>query len=289
MFEGTGVALVTPFRNGEVDLQALRRLAARCAEAGCENLVVAGCTGEAATLDIEERKAVVSAVLEQVGGKARVIAGTGTNSTASTIELSRQAQKLGVDAVMLIAPYYNKPTQQGLLEHYRAVSESLNLPIIIYNVPGRTSVEIHPETVARIAEFGNVVALKEAGGSVDRVSRIRALSPIPILCGDDALTLPMLAVGAKGVISVVANVAPAKVRKMLDCWVEGKTEEAMRMHYELLPLARALFVETNPAPAKFALHRLGLIENELRLPLTPVSGASEEVILGALADLGLVD
>jgi 4-hydroxy-tetrahydrodipicolinate synthase len=287
MFEGTGVALVTPFREGRLDGEAFRTLAQRCVEDGCENLVVTGCTGEAATLTGDERETIIRIALEEARGKAKVIAGTGTNNTTTTLELSRQAEALRVDGVMLITPYYNKPTQAGLREHYRVISEALRIPIILYNVPGRTGVSLSPSTIAAIAEHKNVVALKEAGGSVDRVSEIRAESSITILSGDDSLTLPMLSVGAEGVISVVANIVPGRMRAMLDAWRNGETGTALAVHEALLPLMDALFVETNPAPVKYALSLCGIIRNELRLPLVPVTPASEKVIAETLSSLSV--
>jgi 4-hydroxy-tetrahydrodipicolinate synthase len=290
MFEGTHVAMVTDFKDGRLNTTGFQRLASALIAGGVNGLVPAGCTGEAATLTLDERISVIKAALSARGdnGNVSVIPGTGTNSTATTIELSKAAEALGVDAVMLITPYYNKPTQAGLMKHYETVARAVSLPIVLYNVPGRTGVNMLPETVAELAEIDNIVAVKEASGSIDQVSRIRAATDITILSGDDSLTLPMMAVGAKGVVSVAGNVAPGHVAGMVRAFLEGKPDEARDIHLRLLPLFHVLFVETNPGPVKAAVQMQGLGTGELRLPLVPVSEESRAKVGAVLRQLELV-
>ncbi len=290
MFEGTHVAMVTDFKDGKLNIAGTKQLASVLIAGGVDGLVPAGCTGEAATLSPDERTSVIKAALEARGNNKNVsvIPGTGTNSTATTIELSKAAEALGVDAVMLITPYYNKPTQAGLMKHYEAVARAVSLPIVLYNVPGRTGVNMLPETVAELAKIDNIVAVKEASGSVDQVSRISATTGITILSGDDSLTLPMMAVGAKGVVSVAGNVAPRHVSRMVSAFLDGRTDEARDIHLRLLPLFHVLFIETNPGPVKAALEMQGLGAGELRLPLVPVSEESRAKIRAVLRQLVLV-
>jgi 4-hydroxy-tetrahydrodipicolinate synthase len=289
MFEGTHVAMVTDFKDGNLNIEGFKRLASALIAGGVDGLVPAGCTGEAATLTLEERTSVIKAALEARGSnrKISVIPGTGTNSTATTLDLSKAAEALGVDGVMLITPYYNKPTQAGLIRHYEAVARAIDLPIVLYNVPGRTGVNMLPETVAELAKIDNIVAVKEASGSVDQVSRISQASDITILSGDDALTLPMMAVGAKGVVSVAGNVAPRLVSRMVRAFLDGDAQAARDIHFRLLPLFHVLFVETNPGPVKAALEMQGLVTGELRLPLVPVSDASRAKVRAVLEQLDL--
>jgi 4-hydroxy-tetrahydrodipicolinate synthase len=290
MFEGTHVAMVSDFKDGRLNVDGVKNLAAALVEGGVNGLVPVGCTGEAATLTPEERIAVIKAAMaaRESNPGISVIPGTGSNSTAGTIELSRAAEDLGVDGIMLITPYYNKPTQAGLIKHYEAVAGAVRLPIVLYNVPGRTGVNMLPETVAELAKIDNVVAIKEASGSLDQVSRIAVSSDITILSGDDSLTLPMMAVGAVGVVSVAANVAPGRVAGMVRAFREGKTEEARAIHKQLLRLFHVLFVETNPGPVKAALAMQGLCTGELRLPLVPISDGSRQKVKNVLTDLELV-
>ena len=291
MFEGTHVAMVTDFKDGKLNTAGFRQLAAALIAGGVDGLVPAGCTGEAATLSRDERDSVIKAALEARGGnkKVSIIPGTGTNSTASTIELSKAAEALGVDGVMLITPYYNKPTQAGLIKHYEAVARAVSLPIVLYNVPGRTAVNMLPETVVELAKIDNIVAVKEASGSVDQVSRICAAADITVLSGDDSLTLPMMAVGAKGVVSVAGNVAPRLVSRMVTAFLEGRVDEARELHLRLLPLFHTLFVETNPGPVKAAVEMQGLGSGDLRLPLVPVSDESRGKVRAVLQQLGLLE
>jgi len=291
MFEGTHVAMVTDFKDGKLNTAGFRQLAAALIAGGVDGLVPAGCTGEAATLSRDERDSVIKAALEARGGnkKVSIIPGTGTNSTASTIELSKAAEALGVGGVMLITPYYNKPTQAGLIKHYEAVARAVSLPIVLYNVPGRTAVNMLPETVVELAKIDNIVAVKEASGSVDQVSRICAAADITVLSGDDSLTLPMMAVGAKGVVSVAGNVAPRLVSRMVTAFLEGRVDEARELHLRLLPLFHTLFVETNPGPVKAAVEMQGLGSGDLRLPLVPVSDESRGKVRAVLQQLGLLE
>ena len=290
MFEGCYVAMVTPFRNGQVDIDGVKALASKLIDQGVNGLVPVGCTGEAATLDVKERTEIIRAVLEVRGERSdvKVVAGTGTNSTETTIELTRAAEDLGVDGAMLITPYYNKPTQAGLIKHYERVASSVRLPIVLYNVPGRTGVNMLPATVAELAKIDNIVAIKEASGSVDQVSQIVRSTNITVLSGDDSLTLPMLAVGAKGVVSVAANVAPSLVTEMVSSFRQGDIQRARDIHLKLLPLFHILFIETNPGPVKAALKMMGLGTGELRLPLVEVSEESARKVREVLVELGLI-
>src|SRR5882762_5227827 len=287
MFEGLGVALVTPFRNGGVDLDALARLTSHLAESHVRSFYPCGCTGEATSLTREERVKVIRTVVEAAKGRAAVIAGTGTALTSETIEISKEAIRAGVDGVMVISPYSVKPTQEGLLAHYRAVAEAVDRPIVLYNVPSRTGVSILPETVARLAEHPRIAAIKEASGSVDQTSAIRARCDITVLSGDDSLYLPLLAVGARGVVSVAGHVVPAELNAMYAHAVAGRMGEAEAIHRKLTPLFRALFLETNPAPVKHALMRLGMMAGELRLPLVPVKPETAAVLEQTLERIGV--
>jgi 4-hydroxy-tetrahydrodipicolinate synthase len=282
MFEGLGVALVTPFRNGAVDLDALARLTSHLAESGVRSFYPCGCTGEATSLTREERGKVIRTVIEAAKGRAAVIAGTGTALTSETIELSREAIRAGVDGVMVISPYSVKPTQEGLLAHYRAVAEAVDRPIVLYNVPSRTGVSILPETVARLAEHPRIAAIKEASGSLDQASAIRARCDITVLAGDDSLYLPLLAIGARGVVSVVGHVVPAEMTALHAHASAGRQAKAEEIHRKLLPIFRALFLETNPGPVKHALQRLGFTTGELRLPLVPVKPETAAAVDQAL-------
>ena len=287
MFEGASCAIVTPFRNGAVDYEALRGLARHLVAGGLDGLVVIGSTGEGATLLPEEKRRALEVVLAEAKGRAFVVAGTGTNSTQQTIELSRAAREAGADGVMVVTPYYNKPTPDGLVRHYEAVAHAAALPIVVYNVPGRTGLNLTPATAARLAEIEHVVAIKEAAGSVDQVSELVAQTELTVLAGDDSLTLPMMAVGAQGIVSVVANVAPREVKAMVDAAARSDLATARALHARLYPLTKAMFVETNPGPVKHALHRLGFIAGELRLPLVPVGAENGHKIEAALRAFGL--
>ena len=274
MLRGVLTALVTPFRDGAVDEDALRRLLVAQIQAGVQGVVVCGSTGEAATLTLDERRRLVDMALETCRGSGTSVwVGTGTNCTRQSVELTRAAEEQGADGAMVVAPYYNKPTQEGLFQHFRRVAEETRISLIAYNVPGRTAVNIAPETVERIHALGRYAALKEASGSLDQVSDIRARCDMTVLSGDDSLTLPMLALGAQGVISVVSNLLPGATRNLVDAFLGGEVEEARRWHFRLLPFFRAAFLETNPAPIKMLLHLEGRMTPETRLPLVPASEA----------------
>ncbi|MBI5234948.1 MAG: 4-hydroxy-tetrahydrodipicolinate synthase [Deltaproteobacteria bacterium] len=286
---GTYTALVTPFRDGAIDEAALRQHVDHQIQNGINGLVPCGTTGESATLNYDEHIRVIELTVEAAAGRVPVMAGTGSNSTAETIMLTRQAEKLGASAALLITPYYNKPTQQGLYEHYKKVSEEVSIPLVLYNVPGRTGVNMLPETVARLSALKNIVGVKEATGDLKQVSEVMEFSKkgFIVLSGDDFTTLPMLAVGGHGVISVTSNVAPKDVSAMVRAYLSGSYEEAMKLHYSLQPLHRAMFLETNPSPVKTALAMMGRMKEEFRLPLVRMSEANREKLSGVLAGYGL--
>jgi len=288
MFKGSIVALVTPFRNGKVDEKALGELVEFHIEKGTHAILPCGTTGESATLDHSEHVRTVEVVLEAASGRIQVIAGTGSNSTQEAIYLTGQAKKMGAAAALLVSPYYNKPTQEGLYLHYKTVAEATDIPIILYNVPSRTSKNIEPETVARLSEIENIVAIKEASGSLDQASRIASLCDITILSGDDSLTLPLMSIGATGVVSVAANIVPERVAEMTEAWLSGDPQKAKEIHYQLFPLFKALFIETNPIPVKAALAVMGKIEEEYRLPLCPMSESNRKHLLSVMKDLKLI-
>ena len=288
MFEGLSVALVTPFKDGALDEPAIAALVDHVVKGGTDVLVVAGSTGEAPALTRDERRRLYALVKSANAGRARLVAGTGTNVTRDTIELTQEAKAAGYDGAMVVVPYYNKPTPAGLVAHFTAVARAVDLPLIVYNVPGRTGTNLLPETVVRLAPLENIVALKEASGSLDQVSAIRARCDLTILSGDDSLTLPMLAVGARGIVSVVGNVTPRPFRDLLTAFSEGRLLDAEKILLKLVPLMRALFLESNPGPVKSLLADLGLIVNELRLPLVPVEPATAQAIREAARAAGLV-
>lgn len=289
MFTGSITALVTPFRDGKVDEAALRGLIDFQLENGINGVVPCGTTGESATLNYEEHDHVIEVVIDAVAGRVPVIAGTGSNSTSETIQLTAHARKAGADAALLIAPYYNKPTQQGLYEHYRRVAEEVDIPIILYNVPGRTGVNLLPETVARLSEIESIVGIKEATGDLKQVSEVIEYSRkgFLVLSGDDFTTLPMLAIGCHGVISVTSNVLPKEISDMVRLFKEGRSDEATRLHFSLQALHRMMFIETNPIPVKTALAMMGMISEEFRLPLVRMAEANRVKLQGVLKSYGL--
>jgi 4-hydroxy-tetrahydrodipicolinate synthase len=289
MFTGSMVALATPFKNGGVDEERIPELVEFQLSKGTDVICPCGCTGEAATLNHDEQIRIIEIVVEAVAGRAKVIAGTGSNSTKEALALTKRAKEAGADGALMITPYYNKPTQKGLVLHYETIAKAVDLPIMLYNVPGRTGVKMSPETVAELSRIENIAAIKEASGSVDQVSAILSLCDITVVSGDDSLTLPMLAVGAKGVVSVAANVAPAEVAALIDSFNAGNMDEAQRIHYQLLPLFKVLFCETNPIPVKRALSMMNMIENELRPPLIPLSVENEPKLRSVLDELGLLE
>jgi len=289
MFRGSIVALVTPFTDTfEVDIEAYGRLIDMHLEQGTHGIVPCGCTGEAATLTHDEQKQIIKFTVERINGQIPVIAGTGSNNTKETLGLTAYAKEVGANGALMITPYYNKPTVEGLIAHYTTVADQVEIPIMLYNVPGRTQVKMEPSTIATLNEHDNIVSVKEACGSVDQVSQIRGLCNINILSGDDPLTLPMMSVGAAGVVSVAANVAPAKVAGLCEAFEEGDLVKAQELHYELQPLTKALFAETNPMPVKAVLAEMGLIKNNLRLPLTPMLTDKFEGIRPVLQQQGLI-
>jgi 4-hydroxy-tetrahydrodipicolinate synthase len=281
--------MITPFRDGEIDEAALRGLVGFHLKNGTDGLVPCGTTGESVTMSEEELLRVVEIVVEEVDGRIPVVAGTGTNSTAKSIKLTKAAQKLGADGALLVTPYYNKPTQQGLFLHYEAIARATDLPLVLYNVPGRTSVNMLPETVARLARIPTIAGIKEASGSMDQVSQIvdSCRSDFAVLSGDDSLTLPLLALGGVGVISVVGNIAPAAMSDLVRAFRAGDLARARDLHYQLFNLCRAMFIETNPIPVKTAAGILGLCSDEMRLPLCALSDGNrkklEEVVRSCTA------
>ncbi len=288
MFEGAYTAIVTPFnRDGSVDYGKLRALIDLQIAGGIDGIVPVGTTGESPTLDFPEHEKVIEVTIDACRGRAKVIAGTGANATSEALELTRHALKAGADGTLQVTPYYNKPNQEGLYRHFAAVAD-LGLPVVLYNVPGRSAREIDVATIARLAKHPKVVAVKEAGGSVDRVSQILRACNMTVLSGDDPLTLPMMAIGAKGVISVASNIAPKPVADMVHAALAGQWDEARRLHLRYHRLFTDLFVDTNPIPVKAAMAMAGLIEEVYRLPLCETSDANKKKIADCLKEVGLL-
>ncbi len=290
MFEGTLTALVTPFRDGRVDEDALRALVERQIEAGIDGLVPCGSTGESATLSHAEHRQVVEIVIDAAAGRVPVVAGTGSNSTREAIEFTAHARDAGAEGALLLSPYYNKPTQEGIYAHYATIAEETRLPLVVYNVPGRTASNIAAETVARLARLPGIVGIKEASGDLDQMAHVIAKSPtdFAVLSGDDGLTLPLLALGGRGVISTSSNVAPAAMAELVRSFLAGDVAAARQRHYELLSLFDVLFCETNPIPVKAAVSALGLCDDEIRLPLTKLGDANLERLKVVMKDLGIL-
>jgi len=290
MFTGIITALVTPFRNDAVDETALRALVEDQIKNGIDGLVPVGTTGESPTLNLEEHVRVIKIVVEAARKRVPVIAGTGSNATREAIELSQEARKVGADGLLLVTPYYNRPTQDGLYRHFKAVVDAVPLPTIVYNVPGRTACDLLPETIARLAELAPIVGVKEATGSALRASQIlaRVGDRLVVLSGDDATAFPLFALGARGCISVVSNVAPAEMSAMWDAAAAGDWKKARELHYKLLPLGEGLFVEPNPTPVKAALAMMGRMADELRAPLYPMSPGHREKLRELLVNLKLL-
>lgn len=289
MFRGSFVALATPFNtNHEIDFEAYGRLIDRQIEQGTQGLVPCGCTGEAATLDHDEQEECIRFTIERAAGRVSVIAGTGSNNTQEALRLTVAAKKAGADGALLITPYYNKPVPAGQIAHYRTIAEEVDIPIVLYNVPGRTGTNMQPDTVAELSEIENIVAIKESSGGVDQAAQIMSLSDITVLSGDDYLTMPMMALGGQGVVSVAANVVPKHVAHLVDACLNNQMEKARELHYELLPLFKGLFIETNPIPLKSVLARMGLCEDVVRLPLTPLPAEKYDKLDPILKGLGLV-
>ena len=289
MFKGSFPALVTPFKsNFDIDFDAFGRLIDFHLENGTNGIVPCGCTGEAGTLTHQEQKECIKFTMERVAGRIPVIAGTGSNNTKESIDLTLFAKEMQCEGALLITPYYNKPTPAGQIAHYTAIAQAAEIPIMLYNVPGRTGTKMSPETIAEASKVENIIAIKEACGSVDQVSQILNLCDITVVSGDDSLTLPMIAVGATGVVSVAANVVPKQVSELCAAANAGDFARAREIHYQLLPIFGALFLETNPIPVKAALAAMGLIENILRLPMTPLTDGAWGELEPALKAQGLV-
>lgn len=290
MFKGSIVAIITPFKDGKIDEETYRELIEFQIENGTNAIVPCGTTGESATLSMEEHSRVIDIAIKAVNKRVPVIAGTGGNNTTEAIELTKHAKSAGADASLQVTPYYNKPTQEGLYQHFKAIANAVPLPQVLYNVPGRTSVNMLPETVARLAEMPEVVAVKEASANLGQMAEIVRLAgdKITLLSGDDNVTLPVLAIGGKGVISVVANIVPKDTADMVNAWEEGNIERAKELFYKLFPLCQAMFYETNPIPVKTSLALMGKIQDELRLPLVPMASANLERLKKSLQDYGLI-
>ncbi len=287
MFEGLSTALVTPFRDGEIDEPALRGLVDRQIEAGVDALVPCGSTGESATLSHEEHARVVEIVVSAAARRVLVLAGTGSNNTRAATELTQHAKEAGADGALLISPYYNKPTQEGIYEHYREVARQTEFPLVVYNIPGRTGSNIAPSTLARLADVPHIVGVKEACGDIVQIAEVVASCPedFAIVSGDDAMILAVIAVGGHGVISTTSNVAPQQVGELVRACRAGEMDRARQLHYALLPLFDVMFCETNPIPVKAALALMGLITTEVRLPMTPISEANRERLQLVLKEL----
>lgn len=287
MFEGLSVAMVTPFREGAVDLEATERLVEHMVTNGVQGIVVSGSTGEAATCSVEERRELWRFVKQRVAGRAWVVAGTGTNNTADSIELTRIAEELGLDGAMVVTPFYNKPTPKGQAAHFAAVARSTKLPLILYNVPGRTGTNTTPDILAMVQDLPNVKAVKEASGNLDQMAQVKTRTRLTLLSGDDSLALPCYSVGGEGIVSVVGQAAPALMRTLSDQARAGRMSEALATHQRLMPLFKAAFLESNPGPIKFLLSAMGICRNELRLPLVPIEPATEKGVLEAAAAVGI--
>lgn len=288
MFTGAITAMITPFRDGRLDAARLARQIEFQIEGGIDGLVPVGSTGESPTLDTPEHERVIEIVVQTVRGRVPVIAGTGANATSEALELHRFARRIGAAAGLSVVPYYNKPTQEGMYRHFMMLADNVDLPVVLYNIPGRSAVNMTPQTVARLAAHPNIVAIKESSGSMDQASEIRSLCDIPILSGDDSLTLPLMSIGARGVISVVSNLLPAKVHQMTTLALDDEFAEAAAIHRKLFPLIRSLFLDGNPAGIKCAMKLAGLDSGELRLPLVEASQATQSTIGQHMQQLGIL-
>ncbi|MDR2426748.1 MAG: 4-hydroxy-tetrahydrodipicolinate synthase [Endomicrobium sp.] len=290
MFSGVYTALITPFKDGEVDFEAFGKLIENQCKNGIDGIVPCGTTGESPTLSYEEHEAVIEFCVKQSEGKMKVLAGTGSNSTDEAIHFTKFAKKVGCDGALMVSPYYNKPTQKGLYLHYKAVADAVNIPIVLYNIAGRTSVNIEPATIAKLfKDCKNIVGVKEASGSLDQMSAIKALVPkIDLISGDDALTLPLFSIGGCGIISVLSNIVPAEVVSLVKAFEHGNIKEAVKIHYSLLALVKAIFIETNPIPIKTAAALLGICSPELRLPMCEMEASNKIKLEKAMKDFGLL-
>ncbi len=288
--QGSMVAIITPFKNGRFDEEAFSRLIEAQISNGTDAIVPCGTTGESATLSHEEHKRVIELCVEVVANRIPVIAGSGSNSTDEAIMLTQHAQKAGASGALLISPYYNKPTQEGLFQHFKKIAEQVDIPLVIYNIPGRTGINVFPKTLARLSAYPNIVAVKESSGSLQQISELIHLcgEQLDVLSGDDVLTLPIMAIGGKGAISVTANLVPAEVSQMIHALADGKIQEARALHQKLFPLTEALFLETNPIPVKTALSLMGRCSMEMRLPLCPMSPENQEILKREMKNYGLL-
>ena len=287
-FSGLAVAIVTPFKNGEIDFETLRKQLDFQIAAGTDVLCPAGTTGESPTLSHSEHERLIGEVIQHVAGRCKIMPGTGSNSTAEALRLTQWAATAGADAALIVAPYYNKPTQEGFYEHFKAIAEKVDLPVCVYNIPGRTGKNIEPETIARMGELENICMVKEATGSLDQCSQVLSLTDLTVLSGDDSLTLPMLAVGAEGVVSVVGNIVPEDVLSMLAAWSSGDIAETQRWHHKLFPLCRDLLgLATNPIPLKAAMAELGRDSGEMRLPMTRLPASQMNGLRESLRAYGM--
>lgn len=290
MFSGAFTAIVTPFKNGLVDEDALKRLIRYGIDGGISGFVPCGTTGESPTLSHAEHNRVVEIAVKEVAGQVKVIAGTGSNSTEEAVALTNHAKRVGADAALLVSPYYNKPTQEGLFRHYSAVAEAVDIPIVVYNIQGRTAVNVETDTMGRLAELPNIVGVKEASGSILQISEVisRCGSEFDVLSGDDQMTFPLMALGGKGVISVVTNIAPSLMSGLVKDMLAGDIGKARVRHFEIYELCKSMFLETNPIPAKFALSLMGMITPEYRLPLCPPSAAVQAKLKTVIERYGLI-
>jgi len=290
MFSGAFTAIVTPFKDGSVDEERLRQLIRFGIDGGVSGFVPCGTTGESPTLTHEEHNRVVELVVKEVAGQVKVIAGTGSNSTAEAVGLSRHARHVGADAVLLVNPYYNKPSQEGLYQHFKTVAQAVDLPVILYNIPGRTAINVENATMERLSRIPNIVGVKEASGNILQMSEVIRLcgSDFDVLSGDDQMTFPLMALGGRGVISVVTNVAPDRMSALVTHMLEGRIDEARALHFDLFELCQAMFLETNPIPVKAALGLMGKIQPEYRLPLCPPSAANIEKLKTVMENKGLL-
>jgi 4-hydroxy-tetrahydrodipicolinate synthase len=290
MFTGSMVALVTPFKNGKVDWESLERLLDFHMKSGTHGIVPCGTTGESATLSHQEHDEVIKTVIKAVNRRIPVVAGTGSNSTEEAVRLTREAEKSGADGALMISPYYNRPTQEGIYQHYKRVASEVGIPIVIYNIPGRTGSKIEPETLARLSEIKNVAGVKEATGSVDQAIDVIRLcgDRLAVYSGEDSLTYSLMALGGKGVISTVANIAPKEMAQLAEACLKGNWEQGRELQFKVLPLIRAVFLETNPIPVKTALSLMGRCTSDLRLPLTPISESNLNKLRQSMSDFGLL-
>jgi len=289
MLQGAMTAMITPFVGDAVDYQRLQRNVEYQIERGIDGLVPVGTTGESPTLSHDEHRKVIQTVVQAVSGRVRVIAGTGSNSTQEALELTRHALAVGANAALMVNPYYNKPTQEGLYRHFMTVADTVDLPIVLYNIPGRTNITMSPQTVARLATHDNIIAVKEATGSMDIASEIASLCDITILSGDDSLTLPLMSIGGKGVISVLSNLLPDRVKALTDAVLADDFDQARQLHLQLFPLCKAMFLETNPIPIKTALGIVGLDSGQLRLPLCEMGNDHRAALEAVLREQGVLD